>query len=313
MANFLISFNVVFPIFLLMALGFALRKINWLGESTVKQVNGLIFKVFLPVMIFKNVYDSDVRDVFNGPLLLFAACAVLCVIFLSLAAVPLLEKENARRGVLIQGIFRSNFVIFGLAVTQALCGGAVSGAASLLIAVIIPLFNFSAVVVLELFGSQRADFKKIGKGIATNPLILASLLGIAVNLCGLRLPFVIEEAVGQVSSVTTPLALMILGASIHFKTVRKNARQLVLGVLGKLVLVPLLCLSLAAFVFGFRGDEFAILLTLFASPAAVSSFTMAEQMGGDGELAGQLVMFGTVASVFTMFLFIYGSVSLGLL
>ncbi|MBO7150349.1 MAG: AEC family transporter [Clostridia bacterium] len=313
MQNFLISFNVVFPIFLLMALGFLLRQGKLLSEPTVKQMNQLVFKVVLPASVFKNVYDSEIKDVFDGSLLAFSVVCVLAVILLALAVVVLFEKDSAKRGVLVQGIFRSNFVIFGLAVTAALCDGAVSGAASLLVAVVVPIFNFAAVIVLEAFGSRKADFKKILRGIVTNPLIIASVLGILVSACGLRFPAVIDKAIRQVASITTPLALIVLGASIHFSTVRSNAKQLVFGILARLVVVPAVCLSLAAFVFGFRGEHFAILLALFASPAAVSSFTMAQQMGGDGELAGQLVMFGTAASVATMFGFIYAAVSLGIL
>lgn len=313
MENFLISFNVVFPIFLLMALGFLLRQIKLLSEPTIKQMNQFVFKAVLPASIFKNVYDSSIKDVFDGRLLAFSVVCVLAVILLALAFVVLFEKDSAKRGVLVQGMFRSNFVIFGLAVTAALCGGAVSGAASLLVAVIVPIFNFAAVIVLEAFGSKKADFKKILCGIATNPLIISSLFGIFISACGIKFPSVIENAIGQVASLTTPLALIVLGASIHFSTVKANVRPLVIGVLTKLVVVPAVCLSLAAFVFGFKGEHFAILLALFASPAAVSSFTMAEQMGGDGELAGQLVMFGTTLSVVTMFGFIYAAVSLGIL
>lgn len=313
MENFLISFNVVFPIFLLMALGFFLKQIKLLSESTVKQMNQFVFKAVLPASIFKNVYDSSIKEVFDGRLLAFSLITTLCVILLALLTVPLLEKERKKRGVLVQGMFRSNFVIFGLAVTAALCGGAVTGAASLLVAVMLPIYNLAAVIILETFGTGKADFKKILRGIATNPLILSSLFGILISACGIRFPSVIESAIGQVASLTTPLALIVLGASIHFSTVKANVRPLVVGLLAKLVIVPAICLSLAAFVFGFKGEHFAILLALFASPAAVSSFTMAQQMGGDGELAGQLVMFGTTASVLTMFGFIYAAVSLGIL
>jgi predicted permease len=214
MQNFLISFRVVFPIFLLMVLGFFIKKIKLVNDTTVKQVNNLIFRVFLPTMIFKNVYDSEISEVFNVKLIAFAVLCVLGCIALLFLTVPLLEKDNSRRGVMIQGIFRSNFVIFGLPITQALCGGSVSGAASVLIAVIIPIFNFFAVISLEVFQSNKPNFLKVLKGIVTNPLIIASVLGLLINFCGIRFSSVFESAMGSVSSVTTPLALIILGASI---------------------------------------------------------------------------------------------------
>ena len=313
MQNFLISFEVIFPIFLLMVLGFFVRRVNILSDGTVKQLNNSVFRVFLPVMVFKNIYESEIEEVFDLRMILFAVIAVVCCIAVLYIAIPITVKENARRGVMIQAIFRSNFVIFGLPVTEALCGRSASGTASVLVAIVIPLFNLAAVVTLELFRSNKPNFKKIMRGIVTNPLIIASLLGLAVSLCGVRFPTVIEKTVGNVASIATPLALIVLGASLRFSSVGRNMRCLLFGVTSKLILVPAVFLSIAAFGLGFRGEKLAILLTLFASPTAVSSFTMAQQMGGDDELAGQLVVFGTTACVLTMFLWIFLAVSLGLI
>ena len=313
MENFLISFNVVFPIFTLMVIGFFLKKINLFNDTTVKQVNASVFKVFLPASIFKNVYESEIAEVFNSKLIAFSVICVLMTIMILFVVIPIFEKDNIKRGVLIQGIFRANFVIFGIPVSQALCGDAVSGSAAVLIAVIIPIFNFAAVIALEVFNRNKINFLKIIKGIITNPLIISSLLGLVINFAGIKFPTVVESSVKNLASIATPLALVMLGASINLKAIRKNVGELLVGVLGKLVIVPAICLSLAAFIFGFRGAELAILISLFASPAAVSSFTMAQQMGGDDELAGQLVMFGTVASVITMFLWIFTAMQLGLI
>lgn len=313
MQNFLISFNVVFPIAVMMALGYLLKVIKLMNETTVKQVNNVIFRVFLPTMIFKNVYESVISDVFDPKLVLFSIGSVCVIILLLFIVIPLIVKENSRRGVLIQGIFRSNFVIFGIPVTEALCGKGVTGAASVLIALIIPIFNFAAVISLEAFNGNKPDFKKILKGIVTNPLIIASVLGLLINISGIRFFGVIEKSMGNIASITTPLALIILGASINFKTVGSNLRYIIGGIGARLVLVPAICLFFGAYVFGFRGADLAILLALFASPSAVSSFTMAQQMGGDDELAGQIVMFGTTVCVITMFLWIFVIMQLGLI
>lgn len=312
MENFMISFNAVFPIALMMALGFFLKSIRLLSDATVKQFNAVVFKVFLPVMIFKNVYDSVLTEVFNAKLIIFSAVSVVVCIAILYIIIPLIEKDNAKRGVLIQAIFRSNFVIFGVPVTEALCGQASMGIASILIAIVIPIFNFSAVITLEVFKGKKPNFVKIVKGIITNPLIIGSVLGIVVNVIGLKFPTIIEKSIGNVSSITTPMALIMLGASINIKSIGKNVWYILGGVLSRLVIVPAICLAFAIFMFGFRGSELAVLLTLFASPAAVSSFTMAQQMGGDDELAGQLVMFGTIASIITMFLWIFVLVQTGL-
>jgi len=305
MNNFLVSFNVVFPIFLLMAVGYIIRHINIIDALSVKKMNAVIFKLFLPMMIFKNVYESSIEDVFNKKLIVFSVVGVLAVIAALYIIVPVFEKDNLKRGVLIQAIFRSNFVIFGVPVTEALCGTGVTGSASVLIAIVVPLFNFFAVVTLEVFGGGKPDFKKIVKGIISNPLIISSVLGLLALFSGIRFPDVIETSIADIAKITTPLALIMLGASINFGAVGSNKWRLIIGVCSKLIIIPSILLPLAVFAFGFSGSELAILLAVFATPPAVSSFTMAQQMNADSDLAGLLVMFGTVACLVTMFMWIF--------
>ena len=313
MQNFMISFNIVCTIFLLMALGYFMKQIGLIHSTAVKNMNAVVFKIFLPAMIFKNVYDSDLSAVFNPKLIVFSVTSVLVCIAVLFIIVPLFEKDNRKRGVLIQAMFRANFVIFGVPVSEALCGSEVSGSAAVLIAIIIPIFNFMAVITLEAFKGGKPDLKKIVKGIITNPLIIASLLGIFTLFSGINLPVSIESTVGNVSKIATPLALIMLGASINFKTIGVNITRIICGICTKLIVIPLIFLSIAVFILDFRGADIAILLALFASPPAVSSFTMAQQMGGDDELAGQLVMFGSTFSVITMFIWIYVIMQMGLL
>ncbi|MBQ4527954.1 MAG: AEC family transporter [Clostridia bacterium] len=305
MQNFLVSFNVVFPIFVMMALGYFIKTIKLISSDTIRQMNSVIFKVFLPLMIFKNVYESSISDVFSVKLALFVIICIFVIIALLFIIIPLIEKDRKKRGVLIQAIFRSNFVIFGVPVSEALCGGENSGTSALLVAIVIPIFNFMAVVTLEVFKGSKPKPTTVIKGIITNPLIIASIVGLIVLFSGIKFPIIIEKTISSISSVTTPMALIMLGASINLNFISKNVKELVLGVLAKLVLIPAIVLPIAIFVMGFVGSDLAVLLAIFATPAAVSSFTMAQQMGADDELAGQLVMFGTVLCVITMFLWIF--------
>ena len=313
MGNFMTSFNVVFPIFVMMAIVYFIKNIKFIDDNTVKKNNALIFKLFLPMMLFKNVYESDISSVFNPKLIMFSLISSLIIIAVLFVIVPVFEKDNRKRGVLIQGMFRSNFVIFGVPVTEALCGSEVTGSAAVLVAIIVPVFNFFSVIALAVFDTKKADFKSVLLNIIKNPLIIASALGLGALLFGIRLPHVIEESVSYLAKVTTPLALMMLGASINFKRIGDNLVSMTCAVLVKLVIIPLIFVGAGIFVFGFRGAELAILLALFATPPAVSSFTMAQQMGSDDELAGLLVMFGTSFCLITMFVWIYIIKTLGLI
>lgn len=222
-----------------------------------------------------------------------------------LCLVILLEHDNARRGVILQGMFRSNFVLFGIPISTALFGDSAAGLASILIAVVIPLYNMLAVISLESFNGKKPSLWKILVGILTNPLIIASAVGILFVVFHIPLPTVLYKTVSDLSIIATPLAFVILGASFSFGETGRCVRDLCITLGAKLVAYPLLFIALAILM-GFRDAHLAVLLTVFGSPIAVSSFTMAQQMGGDDKLAGQLVVFSSLLSVFTMFLFIFG-------
>ena len=313
MENLALAFNVVMPLFLMMALGYCIRLLKLGDEATFKKMNNIVFRVFLPILLFHNVISTDLSTAFNGPLLLTAVCFVIAEFALCMIFVPLLEKENRRRGVLVQGIMRSNFVIFGLPVLVSLCGeNSNTGAVSLVIAVVVPMFNAFSVIALEVYRGGKLNFWKIAKSVASNPLILSSLLGIVLLALGVKLPEVIEKPLSNLADVATPLALVILGAEFSFRQVKSCLRQLVLGVTGRLIVMPLIFLTIAILL-GFRGEELIALMVMLAAPPAVSSFTMAQQMEGDSELAGGLVVFGSLFAVLTMFVWIFALKSLMLI
>lgn len=299
-----ISLEIVLPLFFLMAIGYIIKRTGMMNETSVKQVNSVIFKIFLPLLVFLNIYNTELAESFNSKLLLYAVAGVLIQFVLSLCLVILVEKENSRRGVMLQGMFRSNFVLFGIPISTALFGEQAAGLAAILIAVIIPLYNVLAVISLEIFNGRRPNILKILLGIVTNPLIIGSVVGVLFLLFHIELPTVLYETVSDISGIATPLAFIILGASFNFGDVGKYARELSLVLGCKLVFFPVLFLGIALLL-GFRDAPLAVLLTVFGAPIAVSSFTMAQQMGGDHALAGQLVVFSSIFSVVTMFLFIF--------
>ena len=304
MENLILSFNIVLPIFLILSLGYILKKLKILDELTTKNMNSINFKVFLPLLLFYNVYKTDLSVVFNPKLLIFSIISVILVFLLLFIIIPLLEKDNRKRGVIIQGIFRSNFVIFGVPVCEALFGQNATGVASMLIAVVVPLFNFLAVICLEIYRGGNINFKKIIKGIITNPLIIASIIGLFFIYFKIKLPAPIEKTINDISKIATPLAFILLGSSFTFSAFSVYIKQLSITILGKLIIVPGIVLYIAALL-GFRNVELTCLLSVFASPTAVSSYTMAEQMDGDSILAGQIVVLTSIISIITVFLWIF--------
>lgn len=312
MNSLYLGFSVVFPLFLMMALGYLLRRLGWVNEDVLEPMNKISFQVFLPVLLFVNVYNSDFTQDFQPKLLLFAVSCVVVCFALFMLVIPLIEKQPERRGVLVQGIFRSNYILFGLPVTASLFGADKVGVTAILVAFIVPLFNLLSVVALEVFRAGRIDVIKILKGIVTNPLILGSVTAFLFLLTGIRLPAVLMKTLTDISAIATPLALIILGGGFSFSRLKGRWRGIFIGVLGRLIVVPILFLPIAV-AMGYRGIELGSILTMLSSPTAVSSFTMAQQMGGDGELAGQIVVIGSITSIFTIFMWVSALSSMGLL
>jgi predicted permease len=305
MESLMIALEIVAPLFLLMATGYIIKATGLMNDTTVRQTNKVIFKIFLPLLVFLNIYNTDIGKSFQLDLLLFSVICVVIQFTLSLCIALASEKENSRRGVMVQGMFRSNFVLFGIPITTALFGSTAAGIAAILIAVIIPLYNVLAVLSLEVFNGKQPSLWKMIKGIITNPLILASAAGLLVLYFKIQLPGFIYETVSDLSSIATPLAFVVLGASFSFGDVGKYVKDLSIVLVVKLLVFPAIFIG-TAILFGFRDASLAVLLTVFGSPIAVSSFTMAQQMGGDDKLAGQLVVFSSILSIVTMFFLIYG-------
>lgn len=312
MENLLLSLEIVLPLFVVMAVGYFVKRIGLIDESLAKKMNGLVFRVFLPVMLCKNIMESSLESLMHPGIFVFAALGIVIMFAALYFLIPRIEPDNGKRGVMIQAIMRSNYAYFGIPLIQAIFPGQDVSVTSLLVVVVVPIFNVLAVVALESFRGGKANIGVILRRIATNPLIIGSLAGLALLLTGWKLPEIVMKPVNDLAKVATPLALFLLGASIDFSKTGAHVRQLALCVSGKLVLFPVLAVALAALL-GFRNVELASVMVIFGAPTAVNSAIMAQQMGGDGDLATEAVVFTTAFSALTVFLFVFLLKTFGLI
>ncbi|NCB03952.1 MAG: AEC family transporter, partial [Clostridia bacterium] len=258
-----------------------------------------------------NLYVTSIGEALRPRLLAYSVVSVLIVWSLSFLLVRRVEPDCRKRGVMIQGMFRSNFVLMGLPLITTLFGEEHVGMASVAIAVVVPTFNVLAVVTLESCRERKTSVWRVLAGIFKNPLLLGSLAGLCALLFNIKLPVMLESAVNSMAAVATPLALFVLGASFQTGAVRQNIKQLTLVLSTKLFLMPVFVIGVGALL-GFRGAELGTLMAISASPTAVASYTMAESMGGDGDLAAEIVIFGTLLSCVTLFLWTFGLRTAGL-
>ena len=309
--SFLLSLNAIVSIFVMMAAGYGAKRLLRLDKDSIRRFNSLVFYTLLPLMLFNNIYHSDIRGGVSLRCLGLALSVLLALLLFTWLLVKRIEPANDQRGVMIQAAFRSNFLLLGMPLARELCPGADLATVSVMLAIVVPCFNVLAVVTLETFSRRQIDGKKILLGIAKNPLIIASALGILANLSGLSLPECLENPVSQLGASASPVALLLLGAQFEFHDVRLHRRNLAVCTVLRLVVFPGAALPLAALA-GLRGPEFAALISMFATPTAVSSYSMAAQMGGNPELAASAVTVTTLLSSVTMFLWIFLFKSLGM-
>lgn len=304
MENLLFSLQIVAPIFIMMAIGYIIKLTGIMAENSVLQVNKMIFRVLLPLLVFFNIYNSDSFSSLRLDLVIFIVAGTVIQFFIALSITLLSEKNNTVRGTMLQGMFRSNYVLFAIPIALAISGADATGTASLLIGIIIPLYNILAVIALEMFNGGQPSFFKTLLGIIKNPLILASVVAILLKVFNITLPVLLYDTLGDIANITTPLAFLMLGAFFSFGDLGKYVKPLLLTTFFKLIVFPAIFILAAIFI-GFRGSSLVIIMAVFASPIAVGSFTMAQEMGGDGKLAGQLVVFTSLISVFSIFLIIF--------
>lgn len=298
-----IAFHAIVPLFLIIAMGFGVKRLGWIGPEDVRRFNKVCFYTFMPVMLFYNIYTSDFSQAVRLPYALFVVGAALGMVAVSFAVTLLAEKMPERRGVMIQAAFRSNFVLLGLPIAAELLPEGNLGVTALMVAIVVPIYNMMSVVVLEYFRGGKPRAGEVLLAVVKNPLILGSVAGLLVQALHITLPEVLVSFAGKMNSAATPLILLLLGASFETREIARYKKELLVCVGLRLVVFPGALLTLAA-ALGLRDIEFVTVLAMTAAPTAVNSFNMAQQLGGDSQLAGSAVVVSTAASFFTLFVWI---------
>lgn len=304
MATLLSTTQIVLPLFILMVAGFVIRRLGLLSDETCREMNGLVYRFFLPAFILLSLMKSDPSSIDKPGIFLFIACGYLALFALLFIAVPRIEQDPKKRGVMIQAISRSNYSLFGIPLVGSMFPGADLSLVSLLIVVVIPLTNTLCTIALEINRGEMPSAKSLIRSVIKNPLIVSALAGLALLYLAPPMPTIVATSLSEIGKIASPLALILLGASIDLNRAAGHKRQLLIVLIAKNVLSPLFLLT-AAVLMGFRGLELACVLIAFAAPTAVNSYAMAASLGGDGDLAAECIVFSTALSVFTIFCFVY--------
>lgn len=298
------TLNVTLPVFVMVFLGIGLKRIGWVDSAFVNTASALVFKATLPTLIFMSLIQADLNVALNIPLLVFFALATVGQLLLSWLwawrQVPYVD-----RGVYIQGCFRGNCGVVGLALAAGMYGSYGLSAGGVLLGVVILTYNILSVIVLTAFHpDKQLSWRPLAISIAKNPLILSVVLAIPFAALSVPLPSWVMTSGDYFASLTLPLALICIGATLSVTSLRQGSQTAAGASLLKMVVLPILS-TLVAWLIGFSGRELGLMFLFFASPTAAASFVMVKALGGNAALAANIVAITTLVASLTITLGIF--------
>ncbi len=300
--------NILLPVFAVIALGAILRYSGFASISVFQQTNRLVYWIGIPAYLFYKTADSKLQG--DAAVRVFAVLfgAMVGTIVLGYLIARFLRLRTDSTSAFVHGAFRSNLVYVGLPVVfLALAArgyeqmAALQAVAVISIALLVPIYNIAAVLILvggHEGGREQLPqrLRELVTRLATNPLILSCVAGLIVLGLGWKLPQPIRQTCETLGDMTTPLALLGIGAALTFKTLRSFLGRATLSAGIKVIAAPLIGLLLARWL-ALSPAEVRIALIFLACPSATVTYIMAQQMGADDGLAANIVVLSTLLAL----------------
>ena len=302
--NFIICVNAVIPSAIYLAIGIILKVTHVMSDEDVKKFTHVVFVTLYPFIMFDNLYGKDIAGNMDMRLGLYAVGFTCFQLIASWLFVCGVEKSNYERGAMIQALYRSNYVLMGFPIAVNLFGKGNITAVAIIMMLVVPFYNITAVIVFETFRGGKVNFGQMFKRILTNPIIDGGIAAFIVMMLGIDLPSPIINTVGTLSDATAPIAMILLGAALNLNGFSSDRRRIAICTIGKLVVFPAIGIAGAVYL-GIRDVQLIAVTLMVAAPVALASYAMASSMGGNGKLAGELVVVTTMASCFTIPIFLF--------
>lgn len=316
MENFIYSINATIPVFLVMVIGYFLKRIHMLDDNFAAQANKFNFKVTLPCLLFSDIASTDMKSNFDLTFVLFCAIVTSICFWGVWGLAKLFMKDNTIRGAFVQAAFRGSAAVFGIAFIVNIYGD--SGMAPLMIIGAVPLYNIYSVIVLTFEANDVTDGKGTMKqaliNIAKNPILLSILFASIVSLTGLysHIPVIFTKTIDNCAKMASPLALICIGVSFEGRQAIAKIKPALIAAFYKVIIQPALFLPVAISM-GFTKEKLIAILIMLGSPTTPSCYIMAKNMNNDGTITSSIVVLTTLMSAVTLTLWIFIIKSLGYL
>ena len=308
MSNFMFSLNATLPVFLVIVLGWFLMQKKMFNENFVDIINKFVFKVSLPVLLFKDIATTPIRDAFDPKFVIFCMIGTTIMFMGIWALTSIFMKDKSMVGAFTQASARGSAAVLGIAFVQNIYGN--SGMTPLMIVSAVPLYNIYSVIILTFCANNQdhsdksATIKRAFKNILTNPIILGIAAGVPFSLLNIELPPLVLKTVTNVAQTATPMALLAVGAGFEGRKAIKKLKPTMIATFIKLVALPAIYFPFAI-AMGFRESALVAILIMVGSPTTVTCYIMAKNMGNDGVLSSSIIVMATLLSSVTLTFWIF--------
>lgn len=314
MDDFIFSINATVPIFLVILLGWFLKKIGLIHDAFTEEANKYVFKVALPVLLFRDIATTSVLEHVNIRFVLFCFFGTMLMFAIAWIAAKLYCKDKTMTGAFAQASARGSAAVLGIAFVENICGS--SGMAPLMIVAAVPLFNILSVVMLTFGGRNHMQgsegIKKACINILKNPIIIGILLGVPFSLFHISILAIPAKTIQYIAQTATPIALIAIGAGFNMKAALEKMKPAIVASVMKLIIFPCIYMPVAIKM-GFAPSELVAILIMTGSPSTVTCYIMAKNMDNDEVLTSNTIVLTTLLSSITITVWVYLLRSMGYL
>lgn len=305
MEEMVFALEAVLPFVFMLACGYFLKQKGILTESFRQQGDALCFRFLFPVLVFQNIYTAQMPQTGIWRPVWFAIGVMVTSLVIFCFAVPRLEKDRRKIPVIIQSLYRGNFMIYGIPFSLRLGGEEAALIATAMTAVTLPLLNIGAIAIYARYTEdEKVQWKNTMVEILKNPIIWGVLLGVIFFQLQISIWEPVESCLADIAKIATPFSFLLLGSRLSGDMKGADSRMLFYMVLIKQWIMPAVYLFCAMVFFRFSTVELVPTLIFLTAPGAITTYQLAIQYRADDILAGVFVLYSMVVSVVSIFFFV---------
>ncbi|MCJ7665168.1 MAG: AEC family transporter [Actinobacteria bacterium] len=294
--------RITAPIFIVIAVGFLIRKKNIISGEGVGLLNKLAYNIGLPALVFISITGHSLSDIFNIRIIKVIYLAYAILILLTILINFIVKRSGKTKGAIIVSSFRCNMAFVGFPIILAAYGDLALAKASLVVAFLVPVNIIVTVLIFKFYnrGDEAIEARRLFLSFLKDPMIIAAISGILFSYFELRIPEIIYRSLDIISGMTVAIALLSIGASFNFVHLKNDFKVVSYISFNKLILMPVVVFVLSTFVFKVEAIDRNVMVILFATPLAVAAYIMAKELRSNHQLMASALILTTIVSALTI-------------